>query len=192
MKVLGREDMKYGCSSLGVVLFVGLLVFGSAGSEPEGRLFPEVPVVDLVVMTPMWPTNSGGPRFMTLGNHVAGGKVEVEKAVVVDGAHRVSDAGVRGTLIVPEFALGRNFPNPFNSSTAVVYTLPEATHVKLVVYDLLGRVVKVLVNGVQDAGRHRAVWDGRDGSGRPVASGLYLIRMEAGTFRKVRGAVLVR
>ena len=121
-----------------------------------------------------------------------GGAMEVEEAVVVDRAYRVSDAGVRGTLIVPEFALGRNFPNPFNSSTAVVYTLPEAAHVKLVVYDLLGRVVKVLVNGVQDAGRHRTVWDGRDNGGSDVASGVYLVRMEAGGFNKVRKVVLVR
>jgi len=130
-----------------------------------------------------------GARLVFRSRGEFGGAMEVEEAVVVDRAYRVSDAGVRGTLIV---ALGRNFPNPFNSSTVVVYTIPEATHVKLEVYDLLGRVVKVLVNGVQDAGRHRLVWDGRDSSGRPVASGAYLIRLEAGPFCRMRKAVLIR
>ncbi|RKY61919.1 MAG: hypothetical protein DRP95_02225 [Candidatus Latescibacterota bacterium] len=74
----------------------------------------------------------------------------------------------------------------------MVYTIPEAAHVKLEVYDLLGRVVKVLVDGMRDAGRHRVVWDGRDSSGRPVASGAYLIRLEAGPFCRVQKAVLIR
>jgi hypothetical protein len=72
------------------------------------------------------------------------------------------------------FALHPNHPNPFNPSTTINYDLPEPSHVSLVIYDVLGRKVAEIVNGVQEAGFKSVVWDA---SG--VASGVYLARFTA-------------
>ena len=74
-------------------------------------------------------------------------------------------------------ALLQNHPNPFNAQTVLRYSLPAPGWVRLAIYDLLGREVRRLSDGRQDAGHHSAFWDGRDESGRKVGSGLYLYRL---------------
>ena len=85
------------------------------------------------------------------------------------------------------FALGQNYPNPFNGVTVISYDLPKTAHVRLEIYDMLGRRVAVLVDRVQPAGRRRAIWNAEG-----AASGIYLIRLRAGDFTGVRKAVLLR
>ena len=82
--------------------------------------------------------------------------------------------------------LGPNVPNPFNSTTQIVYHLAEAAPVRLVVYNTLGQVVATLVDAYQETGVYHAAWDGRDASGVPVVSGVYLYRLQAGAFDEVR------
>ncbi len=91
-----------------------------------------------------------------------------------------------------EFQLNPAFPNPFNASTTITYTLPRMSPVKLVVYNLLGQQVKTLVNGTQTAGAHSAVWDGKDAFGRPVSSGMYIYRIQAGEHLELRKMVLLK
>jgi flagellar hook assembly protein FlgD len=71
-------------------------------------------------------------------------------------------------------------PNPFNPRTTIRFDLPAAGTVRLAIYDVAGRLVKVLVEGEIPAGSHEAVWDGRDTSGRSAPSGSYLARLVAG------------
>ncbi len=73
-----------------------------------------------------------------------------------------------------EFRLEQNVPNPFNPTTAIAYTLPERSHVRLEVYDILGQRVRTLVDDVLPPGNHSVVFDGSDGNGRPLATGVYL------------------
>ena len=91
-----------------------------------------------------------------------------------------------------EFALLQNFPNPFNASTAIRYRLPEASEVKLGVYNLLGQEVRRLVDGEVGAGTHSVLWDGRDEDGKPVGSGIYFSRLKVGEIVRTRKAVLLR
>ena len=93
-----------------------------------------------------------------------------------------------GTDAAPStFALEENYPNPFNPSTNIGYTLPEAAPVRLSVFDALGREVAVLVAGAQSAGRHAVTWSA-DG----LPSGLYLYRLEAGSFVETRTMMLAK
>jgi len=85
------------------------------------------------------------------------------------------------------FALEQNYPNPFNPSTTISYVLPVTSHVSLTVYDLLGREIAVLVNGVQQPGRRVAIWDA---SG--IASGIYYYRLTAGTFVAAKAMVVLK
>ncbi len=88
--------------------------------------------------------------------------------------------------------LQQNRPNPFNPATTIVFSLPQAGHMELAVYSIDGRRVATLVNQSMSAGEHRVTWDGRDGSGRSVASGNYFYRLSAGEIVLVERMVLVR
>ncbi|MBN2413585.1 T9SS type A sorting domain-containing protein, partial [candidate division KSB1 bacterium] len=70
------------------------------------------------------------------------------------------------------------FPNPFNASTTVHFNLKEEGHINIVVYDLLGRKVKTLVEENRSTGAHRVIWDGRDESGMTASSGIYFVRIK--------------
>lgn len=91
---------------------------------------------------------------------------------------QVTDAG--GTSPPTAFRLAPNYPNPFNPMTTLRFDLPAATRIKLAIFDARGRLVRTLVEGMTEAGRHEAVWDGRDGAGRSLGSGGYFARLEGG------------
>ena len=76
--------------------------------------------------------------------------------------------------------MDQNYPNPFNPTTLISYTLAEVSDVKLVVYNILGKEVRVLVNNTQAMGSHSIQWDGRDAIGRKLSSGMYIYRLVAG------------
>lgn len=78
------------------------------------------------------------------------------------------------------FELYNNYPNPFNPTTTIRYVLERRSHVEIAIYNVLGRKICSLVNGVRSAGEHSIVWDGKDSDGNPAASGLYLYRLRAG------------
>jgi len=94
--------------------------------------------------------------------------------------------------VVRAYYLAQNVPNPFNPVTTVSFGLPEPSHVSLRIYDTAGRLVRVLVEGHREAGRHETVWDGLDGSGRRAASGVYFYRLKAGAFIEEKKMVLLR
>jgi hypothetical protein len=90
------------------------------------------------------------------------------------------------------FYLKQNYPNPFNPVTNIVYNIPTESDVKIIVYNLLGQVVKTLVDGIQNRGRYEIKFDGRN-----YASGMYIYVLEAETFegqkfRDVKKMVLVK
>lgn len=85
-----------------------------------------------------------------------------------------------------------NYPNPFNPRTTLAFALPEGRQVNLAVYGLDGARIRTLVNGRREAGSHEVVWDGCDEAGRPVATGTYFARIQAGDFRQIRKMVLVK
>jgi len=88
--------------------------------------------------------------------------------------------------------LEQNVPNPFNPRTTLAFSLPVETHARLSVFDVSGRRIATLVDTSLPAGRHEFVWDGRDGRGTSVASGVYLYRLEAGPISETRRMVLIR
>ena len=73
--------------------------------------------------------------------------------------------------------LDQNYPNPFNPGTTIRYELPQTSRVDLRVYDLLGRVIVTLIDGVEQAGSHEIRWTGKDSKGMPVASGAYYYQL---------------
>ena len=83
-------------------------------------------------------------------------------------------------------------PNPFNPRTTLHFSLPERGRVSLKVYDVKGRLVRTLEEGWLEGGQHRTIWNGFDDSGRNVASGRYIARLEVDGVSLVKPMTLVR
>ena len=91
------------------------------------------------------------------------------------------------------FALANNYPNPFNPVTTIHYALPEATDVKLTVYNVVGQPVRTLVAEHQNAGRYVVEWDATNDSGHSLSSGMYFYRLQAGgEFHAVKKMLLLK
>jgi len=95
-------------------------------------------------------------------------------------------------LLPTEYELSAPYPNPFNPSVVVPFALPENTKLRLVIFDILGREVVELADRNIQAGYHRVVWDGKNSAGIPVASGVYLVRLESDKFTAVKKAVMIK
>ena len=89
--------------------------------------------------------------------------------------------------IPTEFSLSQNYPNPFNPTTSIRYGLPVASEVKVTLHNALGQEIVTLVDGVQSAGYHTAVWNASN-----FGSGVYFIRIQAGDFSSIKKAVLTK
>ena len=95
--------------------------------------------------------------------------------------------------IIPEaFALHQNYPNPFNPITSLRYDLPQDGLVNVTVYDMMGRLVKTLVNSSQTAGYKSIQWNATNDRNEPVSAGLYLYTIQAGDFRQTKKMVLLK
>ena len=82
------------------------------------------------------------------------------------------------------------YPNPFNPTTTISFSIKEKTPVELIIYNILGQKVRTLVNQPLEPGEHSIVWNGTDNKGRSVASGIYFYRMKAGNYSETKKMVL--
>ncbi|MDD4667592.1 MAG: T9SS type A sorting domain-containing protein [Candidatus Cloacimonetes bacterium] len=86
-------------------------------------------------------------------------------------------SGIEDPTHQPPLVALSNYPNPFNPSTTISYSIPEGGPVKLNIYNLKGQLIKVLINKEESSGDHSIMWDGRDRNGNIVAGGVYLYRL---------------
>ncbi|MBN2414821.1 T9SS type A sorting domain-containing protein [bacterium] len=120
---------------------------------------------------------------VVIGTHGKG----VFKAAVTTEVEEAEQPAVPGSVV-----LRGNYPNPFNPVTKITYELNHPAAVTLVVYDLKGRSVKTLVDGTAESGSHTVTWNGTDDTGRPVSSGVYIYRLEAGGIVRTGRCTLVK
>ncbi|NOY88814.1 MAG: T9SS type A sorting domain-containing protein [FCB group bacterium] len=90
------------------------------------------------------------------------------------------------------FKLSQNYPNPFNMSTTIEYTLPTKSRVTITIYNILGQIVKEWSTNSLPAGSYRYTWEGKNERGYEVSSGVYLYRLQAGIFTRVKKMVLLK
>ncbi len=88
--------------------------------------------------------------------------------------------------------LDHNYPNPFNPVTTISFVLPKTMDVKLVIYDVLGRKVRTLLDGKQRQGAHRVIWNGTDDHGKVVASGMYYYRLTTENYDRTMQMILMK
>jgi hypothetical protein len=153
------------------------------------------PTIEQFEINPFTATNPGHSLALVYNDWSTGKPlVDHVNPEVQDNVIAVKDLnpGQDGPQVPDKYALGQNFPNPFNPSTTLSYSLKQAGHVTLNIYNILGQNVRTLVDEYQDAANYTKLWDGRDDSGNNVASGVYFYRIRSGDFTDIKKMVLMK
>ena len=141
-----------------------------------------------------------GKRF-TLRDGAAGKTQEIagQGSITVGKSGSLTLGVLNGNAIPKEFALGQNYPNPFNPSTKFQVSLPVASHLEIVIYNILGQKVATIANEQLAEGFHTMVWDGNNQMGAPASTGIYFMRMNAtpasgtgSTFTSVKKLIMMK
>jgi hypothetical protein len=122
----------------------------------------------------------------------SGSNVSIEGVVLNETALQGALSLGAGSDLPTTYALGNNYPNPFNPTTSISFSLPAKGEVKLAVYNILGQHVTDLASGTFDAGTHSVAWDGTDAAGDKVTSGVYLYRLETSQFVETKKMMLLK
>jgi len=125
-----------------------------------------------------------------IGVKVDGWKIFFDKSGTAEISTAHTDVNNKLTNEL-DFSLFQNYPNPFNPSTNITYKLPVESFVHLSVYNILGQKIKTLVNGTQQAGIKAVKWNGTDGDGKKVTSGVYFYKLETGDFVSVKKMLFI-
>ena len=124
----------------------------------------------------------------------AGGILNTESPEweIEPGGIMVDELAVDEVTLPIQFALYQNYPNPFNPVTTLRYDLPETGLVNIIIYDMLGRQIKALVNQTQDAGYKSVTWDAINDHGERVSAGIYIYQIQAGEYISTKKMVLLK
>lgn len=149
------------------------------------------------------PATGGWQSWISLvqnGIWLNGGQNRVLRLEIVKGNQNLNwikftklntNAGDK-SAIPTTIRLSHNYPNPFNQATTVDYQLTASSHVRIEVVDVLGRHVKILMDGKQPAGDYQIKWNGVDEGGLNQASGIYILSVQAGSIHAQRKVILLR
>jgi hypothetical protein len=176
----------------------GLQIFSSAQDGIQ-----KIGLVDLSGQNYITP---GKPPLIILkGKGSDASSIKIREAVLVDreankipvkivGEMNKGEEGseVKESFVPKDFSLLQNLPNPFNPQTEISYDLPNACHVKLSIYNLLGQRLRTLVDEYQTTGHKTVLWDSKDDRGNRVASGIYFYQIQAGNFTDAKKMILMK
>jgi hypothetical protein len=139
------------------------------------------------------PINISDPFGVSEQNLLAAGEANQKINVVVNYSHSPVDVAPLTEEMHPvHFELGQNYPNPFNPNTNITFSVPGPSDVRIMIYNMLGQEVRVLFAGQLNSGTQTLPFDGKDQSGRVLASGIYIYRMVAGSFVESKKMQLIK
>ncbi len=136
-----------------------------------------------------------GEIFFITGKFNSTNDIEISKIEVINqnGDILTPNFKLVSVDIYPaSFKLEQNYPNPFNPATTIKFRIPVESRVQIAVFDINGRLVKVLVDDILPAGEHLTIWDGTDLNGARVSSGVYIYRMYADKFVEAKRMILIK
>ncbi len=125
-------------------------------------------------------------------------EIKLKEVVLADQKAALIPVGDQSPSVPIAFQLSQNYPNPFNPSTTIKFTLPSlesdspTLNTTLKIYNVLGQVVRTLVDEPLPPGAHHVIWDGKDDLGNSVASGIYFYKLRAGDFQDTKKMVLMK
>jgi len=185
------SSVAYGSASGGTAIDAGFAISTNTSGLILGFSFSGafIPAGEGILTTISWNADTfalSGPVTLT-----------IEEISGPNGAHLESDVGAPllstdNPLIIEEYSLSNNYPNPFNPSTTIDYAVKEAGEVSLIIYDMLGREVNVLVNDYLQPNKYSIVWNGLNMDGQQVASGVYYYKMIADSFVDTKKMLFVK
>ena len=124
---------------------------------------------------------------------VLGKKEYTRQLRLLIGTESFVENNTGGIPLVPlEYSLDQNFPNPFNPTTTIKYSISHSANVKLEIFNILGQRIKTLVHQFQPIGVYTIQWDGTDDQQKKVASGFYYYRLQANEFANVKKMTLIK
>ena len=149
-----------------------------------GQIIAVFPEYDLVI----------GAQSNAYGSDIFQHSFLLNYRIIDDIAPLFEDFVSNDELILPphKLFLSQNYPNPFNPSTTLSYELPNDSHVRIIIYDMLGRKIKSLINTEQSAGYHSLRWDATNDIGEVISAGMYIYTIQAGEFRDTKKMILLR
>ena len=116
----------------------------------------------------------------------------VHYAFILDGQKITGRKNISVAPLPDSFAFYQNYPNPFNPLTTIEYALPKETRVKIVIYDIKGREVKVLVDEIQDPGYRSVKWNSTNTIGEQVSTGMYFYMISSESYQNVKKMLLIK
>jgi len=162
------------------------LIDGASGAliwqaPSEAKIFTVRPIKDV---------NGDGYDDIIAGQQMLG---SVGGRFFVISGGTVDQTDIEEAAPIPEdYALLSNYPNPFNAKTTISFALASPSDVKLEIYDIAGRLVKLLINDYSEAGRYTVIWDATDNYGQAVATGIYFYRLSAGELSLSQKMTLIK
>jgi hypothetical protein len=184
----GSADVRF-VSGRSVETYPAKSTSAEYGISVKGMRFP---------VTVSWKVAANAERGFVLTDAMNGKLAGIQKlagegSMTVNAAVNQLVLKVTGAGALPkEFALGANYPNPFNPSTKFQIALPADAYVEVAVFDILGRKVATLVNDVVPAGYQTIEWNGVTDERAPAMTGVYFVRMVSGTFNKIQKIMLMK
>lgn len=150
-------------------------------------------IIAQIILTGMNDIEEGTTITMEITNVCANDCNGTPIEFTSESAMITTDVSMYNDLELPSaFSLCPNWPNPFNPVTNIRYQIPEAVSVSLKIYNMMGQEIITLVNNHQKAGNYELKWHGKNSTGHHVNSGIYLLRLEAGTYHATRKVMLMR
>jgi len=123
---------------------------------------------------------------------INGQKIVAGPTLTLNSGEIVLAVNEAGNTIPTKFNLYQNYPNPFNPSTIIRYDIPKSSAVRIMIYDILGREVRTLVNEQKAPGSYSVQWKGDDNSGYKVSSGIYLYMIKSGDYVNTRKMIIMK
>jgi FlgD Ig-like domain len=145
-----------------------------------------------VAMAGLTPVNSGNVASVNISLKDKAAQISLSGSGFVNEAASQTLSLENVRLIPSEYALDQNYPNPFNPSTTIKYQLTQDSKVNLTIYNLQGQVVRTLVNDNVAAGFQSISWNGKNEMGQTVATGMYVYRIQAGSFVSVKKMLMLK
>jgi len=162
------------------------LIYHGSGYAKGRRYYQYIHPLSIAPGDPPVPTWPDTYNFLTL--EWVASNLAVEDPPDLTTPTAISD----NNRLPNKYELAPNYPNPFNPSTTIKYTMADNALVTIKVYDITGQLVKTLINGHQSPGAHTIQWNGKNNSNINVVSGLYFVKMVSGKFTKVNKMMLIR
>ncbi|MGE5682166.1 MAG: FlgD immunoglobulin-like domain containing protein, partial [Bacillota bacterium] len=135
-----------------------------------------------IVMVGLEPVSNGTVASINFALKNKEARAELAGTISLNDAPESALSKIGVKQVPAQFELSQNYPNPFNPTTTVKYSLAVDTKVTLSVYNMVGQKIRTLVDGQQESGYYSINWDGTNELGQKVASGIYIYRLETGSF----------